>query len=339
MNIIKKLIFLTLLTNKLFAQGVSIQSATGSHMDVAYLKSVGVQSLRIQIQPKARVTRTKVTPQVAFTVELGWALRIVDECNKVGIRPVIAFNDLSLDTVTDEMPIFWSDSNYLKQTYFYIDKIGQKFANKIYMYEFLSEPAIKLPNAVISPPRLEEFYTNALKIIRKYDSKAYFMLTPGPYGLPTNYSKFLPFNLMDSLLMYNFHMYLPFEYTHQGLRGRLKGIDYPNAQFNADTILKRFKTVKRWSDNHGYKIYLGEFNAVRWAKNSSVYVQDVINAANLYGFEWCYFAFKPNFRFWDPYFEVGNPNANPTKYYLKNYGTNSQHWMLIIYNLQNGNTN
>jgi len=320
-----------LISSYSFGQGVSIQSALGSHMDVEYLNSVGVKVLRIQIQPKARVLRTNVTPQVAFTVELGWALRIVDECNKVGIKPVIAFNDLSLDSITDENPIFWTDTNYLKQTYFYINKIGQKFANKVYMYEFLSEPAIKVQNGAITPPRLEEFYTNALAIIRKYDSKAYFMLTPGPYGVPTAYGKFLPFNLMDSLLMYNFHMYLPFDYTHQGLRGRPRGIDYPNAQFNADTIIKRFKAVKKWSDNHGYKIFLGEFNAVRWAKNSEAYVQDVINAANLYEFEWCYFAFKPNYRFWNPYYEIGNPNSTSSKYYLKNNGIDSQQWLLLQY--------
>ncbi len=333
----KKLLLLLLILftcNLGYSQGVSIQSATGSHMDVEYLNSIGVKNLRIQIQPKARVLRTKVTPQVAFNVELGWALRIVDECNKVGIKPVIAFNDLSLDSITDEMPIFWSDTNYLKQTYFYVTKISQKFANKIYMYEFLSEPAIKLPSAVISPPRLEEFYTEALKIVRKYDTTALFMLTPGPYGLPTNYGKFVPFNIVDSKLMYNFHMYLPFDYTHQGLRGRPKGIVYPNATFNADTIMKRFKTVKNWSVKYSYPIYLGEFNAARWSKNSDMYVQDVITAAKAYGFEWCYFSFKPNFRFWNPYFDIGNPASNPVNYYLKNIGPNTPHWLMIQRNLK-----
>jgi hypothetical protein len=301
---------------------------------VAYLDSLGVKFLRIQIRPKSRVERTKVTSLVAFNSELTWASKVVDECNRVGIKPIIAFNDLSLDSVTDEMPIFWKDSNYLINTYFYIDRISRRFANKVYMYEFLSEPAIKLRNRVISPPRLEEFYTKALGIVRKYDKKALFMLTPGPYGLPTNYSKFLPFNIKDKNLIYNFHMYLPFDYTHQGLKGRPKGIVYPNATFNADTILKRFKTVSEWSKKYNYSIILGEFNAVRWAKNSDAYVQDVINASNFYGFEWCYFSFKPNFRFWNSYFEIANPTADPAKYYLKYVGRDTQHWLMIQQNLK-----
>jgi hypothetical protein len=291
------------------------------------------------IKPLDRAKKYNLTHDTAFNMEIAWASRIVDECNKFGIKPVVAFNDLSFDGVTDEMPLFWNDSNYLIKAYSYIDKISQKFANRIYMYEFLSEPAIKYEDTVITPPRLEEFYTKALAIVRKYDNKALFMLTPGPYGLPTNFGKFLPFNLMDSLLMYNFHMYLPFNYTHQGLKGRPKGIVYPLANFNADTIIKRFRAVKRWSDNHGYKIYIGEFNAVRWAKNSGAYVKDVIDAANLYGFEWCYFSYKPNFYAWNPFFGIANTSAKPEKFYLKNYGIDSQQWLLIIYMLQNGSNN
>ena len=336
--IITVIAFLLLMINA-FSQGVSIQSGIGaSHLDVPYLKECGVKTLRIQIKPSDRVKKYGLTSQTAFNSELGWALRIVEECNRLDIKPVISFNDLTLnDTITDEMPIFWNDSTYLKNAYFYIDKIGAKFANKVYAFDFLAEPALKYQDTVIAPPRLEEFYTKALAIIRKHDKKAYFMLSPGPYGLPTNYSKFLPFNLMDSLLIYNFHMYLPFNYTHQGLKGRPKGVEYPLSNFNADTILKRFKTVKTWSDNHGYKIFMGEFNAVRWSKNSGAYIQDVINAAEFYGFEWCYFAYKPNYKFWNPFYGIRNTSLPPAKYTLKNYGIDSQQWLLVIYNLQNDN--
>ena len=332
------LITFLLLLSQAFSQGVSIQSGVGAtHMDVAYLKECNVQTLRIQIKPVDRAKKYNITPQLAFNIELAWALRIVDECNKEGIKPVIAFNDLTnSDAVTDEMPIFWNDTTYLNKAYYYIDKIGQKFANKIYAYEFLAEPAIKLADTVVTPPRLQEFYQTALNIIRVRDTNAYFMLTPGPYGMPTNYGKFVPYNINDSKLMYNFHMYLPFSYTHQGLNDRPKGVVYPLANFNADTILKRFNAVKKFSDKYGYPIFLGEFSAVRWAKNSGDYIQDVINAADQCGFEWCYFAYKPNFRFWNPFYGIANTNALPVNYYLKNYGIDSQTWMLIIYNLQNG---
>lgn len=332
----KKLLTILLLLNSVcFGQGVSIQSAFGSHLDVAYLKQCGVKTLRIQIKPNDRVQRTSITAQVAFNVELGWASRVVDECNKVGIKPVIAFNDLTIsDTITDEMPIFWTDSSYLNKAYFYIDKIGLRFANKVYAFEFLAEPAIKFEDTVITPVNLELFYQTALNIIRKNDSCAYFLLSPGPYGMPTNYGKFVPFKINDSKLMYNFHMYLPFNYTHQGLNDRPKGIVYPLPNFNADTILKRFKAVKVFSDTYGYPIFLGEFNAVRWAKNSDAYVQDIINVANNYNFEWCYFAYKPNYKFWNPFYEVGNPNGNPINYYLKNNSINSKHWNLIINNFK-----
>tara|TARA_B110000503_G_C7124890_1_gene404138 strand:- start:842 stop:1849 length:1008 start_codon:yes stop_codon:yes gene_type:complete len=317
-----------------YSQGVSMQSAKGSHLDIAYLNSINVKTLRIQIKPIDRVDRTKVTPQVAFNVELSWALRIVEECNKVGIKPVIAFNEILLtDSLSDETPEFWTDSN-LSIAYFNIGKVVAKFANKVYAYEFISEPVIVQNSVSTSPSRLEEFYTKTLQIVRQRDTTAYVILTPGPWGMPTNYNKFLPFNIVDSKLIYNFHMYLPFNYTHQGLNNRPKGIIYPNAEFNVDTILKRFKVVSEWSIKYNYPIFLGEFNTVRWSKNSDLYVQDVIDAAKLYNFEWCYFAFKPNYKFWNPYYEIGNPNANPTKYYLKYIGPDTQQWLMIQYNLK-----
>ena len=313
------------ISNVVFGQGVSIQSAFGSHMDVAYLNQVGVSVLRIQLKPADRVTRTNVTPQLAFNIELGWALRIVDECNKVGIRPVIAFNDLTLiDSITDESPIFWTDTNYLINAYKYINLIGKKFANKVYMYEFLGEPPI-------TGSQVEIFYTNALKNIRQYDTTAYFLLTPGVFGLPTNYGKFVPYNIVDDKLAYNTHMYLPFAYTHQGLDVRPKGVEYPSSTFNKDTLVKRLKTVYDWSNKYGYPIFLGEFNATRWSKNSDLYVNDVIESAIQYKFLWCYFAFKPNFKFWNPYYDIGNPTAKPANYYLKYIGPDTQHWLMLQY--------
>lgn len=340
MNTIKKLIIILLISQKAFSQGVSIQSGNGaSHLDVPYLKECNVQTLRIQLKPIYRAQQKNVTPQVAFSLELGWASRIVDECNKQGILPVIAFNEILLTPeLSDETPAFWTDEN-LNNAYYNISKVVAKFANKVYAYEFIGEPVIVTNGKAISPPRLEEFYSKSLEIVRQRDTTAYFLLTPGVWGMPTNYGKFVPFNIVDSKLMYNFHMYLPFPYTHQGLNDRPKGVVYPSSDFNADTILKRFKTVSEWSSKYGYPMFMGEFNAVRWAKGSELYVQDVINAAKINNFIWCYFAYRPNYKFWNPYYEVANPTTNPKYYYLKNNGVNSQHWMLILYNLQNGNTN
>jgi hypothetical protein len=321
----KLLLLFTFITSIAYGQGVSIQSAYGSHMDVAYLKQVGVKVLRIQIKPAARIKRSTVRPETAFNIELGWGLRIVDECNKVGIKTVIAFNDLTLtDSITDENPIFWTDSIYLKNAYRYIMLTARKFANKVDMYEFLGEPTI-------TGKQVEDFFKESLRIVRQYDTTAQFLVTPGPFALPTSYGKFVPYNIVDSKLIYNVHMYLPFDYTHQGLRGRPKGVSYPSSTFNNDTIIKRFKVVSNWSIKYGYPIFLGEFNAARWSKNADLYVNDVIEAANLYGFEWCYFAFKPNYKFWNPYYDIANPSAAPKDYYLKNIGINSQQWLLLQY--------
>ncbi len=123
------LIAFILMLSQAFGQGVTIMSNSGSKADVAYLKQCNVQNLRIMLKPLDRAKKFKISPDSAFKVELNWALRLVDECNVQGIKPVIAFNDLSFDTITDEMPMYWTD-NYLNKTYTYIEQIGAKFANK-----------------------------------------------------------------------------------------------------------------------------------------------------------------------------------------------------------------
>lgn len=320
-------------------KGISIQSQYGSHMDVAYLASIGVNCIRIQLKPADRSARMGTLPKTAFNVELSWADRIIDECKANGITSIIAFNDFVIDpsdTTTDKDQKFWNDSIYLQNTYNYIKAIVVKYKSKgseLYGYEFMGEPAIYNPanNTAIQPPRLEEFYRNALFIVRAYDTSRCFMLTPGPWGLPTSYSKFDGFKtIADSNVIYNFHMYMPHSYTHQGIKGRPRPISYPSATFNSDSIAKRFKVVKDFELRTGNKIIVGEFQAVRWAPNADQWVKDVLTNIKANGWSWCYFAYKPNFQFWNPYYIVGNPTAKPQYWYLKNVGTTSDMWKYMI---------
>lgn len=322
-------------------KGVSIQSQYGSHLDVPYLASIGVNCIRIQIKPSDRSARMGTTPKVAFTTELGWAERIIDECKVNGITSIVSFNDFVIDpsdTTNDNDAKFWNDSIYLKNTYAYIKAIVTKYKSKgseLCAYEFMAEPAIYDPatQTAIQPPRLEEFYKNALFIVRAYDSSRCFMLTPGPWAMPTSYNNFNGFTgISDSNVIYNVHMYMPHSFTHQGISDRPRPIYYPSSTFNADTIAKRFKAVKDFETRTGNRIIVGEFQAVRWAPNADQWVKDVLTNIKANGWSWCYFAYKPNFKFWNPYYVVGNPTSKPQYWYLKNLGTTSDMWQYMINN-------
>jgi hypothetical protein len=322
-------------------KGISIQSQYGSHMDVAYLASIGVNCIRIQIKPADRAKRMKIMPQTAFTIELGWAERIIDECKVNGITSIVSFNDFVLDpndTINENDLKFWTDSVYLKNTYNYVKAIAVKYKSKgseLYAYEFMSEPALYTSSngTAIQPPRLEEFFKNSLFIVRAYDTSRCFVLTPGPWAMPMSYTKFNGFaDISDKNVVYNVHMYLPHSYTHQGVRNRPRPVSYPSATFNSDTIVKRFKAVKDFQSRTGHKIIVGEFQAIRWAPNADQWVKDVLTNIKANGWSWCYFGYKANYRFWNPYYVVGNPTSKPQHWYLKNAGTNSDMWQYMINN-------
>jgi endoglucanase len=320
-------------------KGISIQSQNGSHMDVAYLASIGVNCIRIQIKPADRAKRMNIMPQTAFTIELGWAERIIDECKVNGITSIVSFNDFVLDpndTINENDLKFWTDSVYLKNTYNYVKAIAVKYKSKgseLYAYEFMSEPALYTSSdgTAIQPPRLEEFYNSSLFIVRSYDPLRCFVLTPGPWAKPTNYRNFNGFqSISDTNVVYNVHMYMPHSYTHQGIKGYQRPVSYPSATFNSDTIIKRFKSVKDFQARTGHKIIVGEFQAIRWAPNADQWVKDVLTNIKANGWSWCYFSYKPNYRFWDPFFAVANPTSKPQHWYLKNFGTTSDMWKYMI---------
>ena len=161
-------------------RGVCIQSAKSDYKDVAYLASVNVNFLRIQLKSAVRARRDKIDPLVAFNLELEWADRILDECKKYNITSIIAFNHLVLDPkkgVDDKSPEFWSNAAYTDSAYNMVDIIAKRYANRgseLSAYEVIGEPAVESFGITSVPSSLNKFYSTVLSRIRKYDQQRYF---------------------------------------------------------------------------------------------------------------------------------------------------------------------
>jgi len=322
-------------------KGVSVQSGKSDYRDIAILKEAGANFVRIQLKPCKRTDNGKISPIDAFYNELLWTDKILDECKKQNITAMIAYNMFVLDPndpVDDKSSEFWQGNKYLDSSYAQIDIICKRYKNRgneLCAYEFMSEPAIggdELSSAS-NPPRLEEFFKNTLKIIRKYDNVRYFLLTPGPYGKPLNYIGFKGFNIKDDKLIYGAHQYLPQQYTHQGIKKRPRGINYPGViagkNWDKNALIKSFNALKTFETKTGYPIFIGEFQSVRWAPNCNQWVKDVIEIMNNNKWGWAYFAYQPDYDFWNPYMEVKNPNDNYKDWTLENKGRESEIWKYL----------
>ncbi len=318
-------------------RGICFPSAHADYTDVAYLNSIGVNFLRIQLKSPKRAKRDNIDPTKAFYAELEWADKVLDECKKYNMTALIAFNYLVLDPnspVDDKKEDFWKKPQYTDSVYNMVDIIAKRYKDRgdeLSAYEVIGEPTIEQKgDAATTPPQLETFYSKVLTHIRKYDQQRWFLLSPGPWGKPTNYKGFNGFKIYDNKLIYGAHMYLPNPYALQGIRERDKGLKYPgmfnNRFWDKSVIHQSFKAIKDFGDEHNALIYIGEFQAVRWAPGALQWVKDVADEVDADNFGWSYFAYKPDMDFWDPFYEVANPNDPPTKWTLKNTGPTTDVW-------------
>lgn len=322
-------------------RGISVQSSNTTAKDVDYLAQIGVNFLRIQIRPSVRLKDDSGNPISAFYNELEWANEMVESCRKNGITSLLAFNHLVLGPesgITEKSVEYWNGNYYLDSTYKLIEIIVQRFKDRgdeLSAYEVMGEPVIlKKGQSPVVPERLEEFFKNVLKTIRKHDEMRWFLLTPGPWGRPINYEEFKPFNITDNRIIYGAHMYLPDAYTHQGVKGRPRAFSYPgkinNGYWNKERVQASFKALLEFEKKYNVPIYIGEFQAVRYAPGAIDWVKDVIETMDAHKWSWSLFAFEPRAIIWDPYYDVANPNDPPKNWILKEVGPNTPLWKHMI---------
>ncbi len=321
-------------------RGICIQSENSTPEDIDYLASVGVNFVRIQVKPSIRCKREKGDPKKCFYDELLWAEKMLDACKRNGITSLIAFNHLVLDPqkeIDDKSEEFWSDKSYADSTMRMVAILADRFKNRgdeLSAYEVIGEPAVQQKGGAKVPPGLENFFRRTLQTIRKYDRERWFLLTPGPWGRPTNYAGFTPFAIEDARLIYGAHMYLPDPFTHQGIKKRERGYTYPGTikgeNWNRSTIENRFDALKKFEKTYGYPVYVGEFQATRWSPGAELWVKDVLEICDQYTWSWSMFAFEAGTEAWDPYFDVANKTSPSEEWTIQYVGAETPLWKYML---------
>ncbi|MBK7964572.1 MAG: cellulase family glycosylhydrolase [Bacteroidetes bacterium] len=160
-------------------------------------------------------------------------------------------------------------------SYSMINIIASRFKNRgdeLSAYEVMGEPVIQQKSGGKTPPQLENFFANVLQTIRKVDKERWFLLSPGPWGKPTNYIGFDGFNIQDDRIIYNAHMYLPDQFTHQGIRTRPKGVEYPGRikgeHWDRKMVEEKLAIMKKISKETQLPNLYRRVSSGRWSKGS-----------------------------------------------------------------------
>lgn len=125
-----------------------------------------------------------------------------------------------------------------------------------YLFEIWNEPPILLPESYIRP-----FYQACIDSIRTIDTLHTLVIGPHAANLGLALAVTTPYP--DDNLIYTFHSYEPYNFTHQGFPWA-EPFPFPTGTVfplnNNDTLLTNiFTSVANWSSTHNLPVFLGEF--------------------------------------------------------------------------------
>jgi aryl-phospho-beta-D-glucosidase BglC (GH1 family) len=163
-------------------------------------------------------------------------------------------------------------------------------------YDIINEP-------VQNRPALYDYWTlqrMAAEAVRAIDPDTPIIIESNEWDSPMAFSYLSPLK-MDNVI-YQVHMYLPGQFTHQGVGnsfgelGSDKMLRYPgkigDVEWNRAMIKQSMQPVRDFQLKHNARIFVGEFSAITWAPGAEKYIEDCISVFEEYKWDWTYHAFR-----------------------------------------------
>ncbi|HSI10172.1 MAG TPA: cellulase family glycosylhydrolase [Rariglobus sp.] len=134
----------------------------------------------------------------------------------------------------------------------------------------------------------------AARAVREVDPRRTLIVEPAMWGSADGFIGFEPFELPN--VVYSFHMYTPFHYTHQGVDGPAPAVTYPGevdgSRWDKAALEKSMEAAIAFAKKHRVQMYVGEFSTIRWAPGAEAYLGDAIEIYEKYGWDWSYHAYR-----------------------------------------------
>ncbi len=184
----------------------------------------------------------------------------------------------------------------------------------IWAYDIVNEPIEGIRQAGVMS--WSELATTVVKEIKAVDTTHQIIIEASPSGLSESLVCMEPLPIPG--LIYSFHMYLPGEFTHQGIASDRTDVRYPGfifgREWNIATMREALQPVKDWQEHFGARIYVGEFSAARWTpgESSYYYLRDCITLFEEFGWDWAYHAFR-EYDGWSVEHTNNKNDPNPSK--------------------------
>lgn len=175
-------------------------------------------------------------------------------------------------------------------------KMATRYKNSkaVWGYDLVNEPVESLVEEGCDD--WQALAERTAKAIRSIDQQRAIIVEPAAWGGPDGLRDFAPIDVPN--VVYSVHMYIPHEFTHQGVHGQGKEFIYPGTingrQWDKTKLEQALQPVVDFQKKHGIHIYIGEFSAIRWAPDNSScrYLKDLIDIFEANNWDWTYHAFR-----------------------------------------------
>jgi len=174
-----------------------------------------------------------------------------------------------------------------------------KDVQTIWSYDILNEPLETEPIGE-GLMNWRELALHTSKEIRKIDLHKTIVIEPTAWATPSSLNGFVPFDRKEvPNVVYSVHVYLPHSFTHQGVYDSETAWVYPGKMadgkyWDKEQIKESLQDVRKFANDYGVSIYIGEFGSIRWAPENSTYryLKDLIEILEEEGWDWAYHAFR-----------------------------------------------
>jgi len=323
--------------------GVSVNTVSATPSIVAeYLDKLPIKVLRLQLHPCQQAEQSKLSIAVAWELTLEKVPPILREAEKRGVMTVLNVSRFCLGGDQHKAD-FWTDRDESKRVFGMIDKVMAKtngFDRSHIAYDFFSEPLVITPlGKRVTPPAWNEYLGQMVNHIRALDKQSWIVVSAGPGMNPSGFRDLRP--VKDNKVIYNVHMYLPTQYTHQGIADIPLGVTYPGkikgAYWDKKKLGEELEVVHDFQERNHVPIWVGEFGAMRWAQGAEQYLKDLVEIFEGHEWGWAYFS-GTGFHGWNPNYNSSySPNQADAQDQIE--GDKSLRWQTLrsLFKVQGNN--
>jgi endoglucanase len=221
--------------------------------------------------------------------------KVLEACGRYGIKVVVDMHSPPGGRYANNDLAIFNEPVYQDHWVSLWEKMARRYKGNpvVWGYDLVNEPVQNNP----SPPGVADYLgaqVRAAKAIRSIDPDMPIFMEAAEWDSAGGYQELEPIDVPN--IIYQVHMYMPGEFTHQGVHGDWKAIPYPgkigNMHWDKPQLRKALKPVRDFQLAYNVHIYAGEFSAIRWAPGAADYLKDCIDIFEEYGWDWTYHAYR-----------------------------------------------